>query len=74
MFEAVISIFPNSATAHSNYAFCLLPVDPDRALEELGIADTLLPNRPVTIADEMLAFHLLEEMRRHWFLGTQTRS
>jgi tetratricopeptide (TPR) repeat protein len=59
MFEAVISTFPNSANAHNNYAFCLLPVDPDRALGELKIADKLLPNRLVTTANEMLAFHLL---------------
>ncbi len=59
IFKAVISVSPAAADAHNNYAFCLLPIDPLHAFEEFEIANELLPNRLVTLANMVLALHLL---------------
>jgi len=59
IFETIISVTPNDATAHNNYAFCLMPVDPVTALGELERADKLSGDDLTTLANRVLALHLL---------------
>jgi tetratricopeptide (TPR) repeat protein len=73
MFEAVIKIIPNTADLHNNYGFCLLAIDPHRALEELAVSDELQPDRFLFVANEVLALHLLGRDQEALALGDSDR-
>jgi len=71
--EAVIKAAPDLADAHNNYGFCLLPIDAQRAFEELEVANELQPHMLLTIANEVLALHLLERDDEALALGNSDK-
>jgi tetratricopeptide (TPR) repeat protein len=59
IFKGLLTFMPNNAIIHNNYAFCLLPSDPEGALRELLTAKNLGDDSIVGAANRMLALHLL---------------
>jgi hypothetical protein len=59
IFNGLLTFMPNNPIIHNNYAFCLLPSDPEGALRELWTAKNLGDESIVGVANRMLALHLL---------------
>jgi hypothetical protein len=60
IFEAVLSLSPSDEDARNNYAFCLMPINPLKALSELErLNDSKQPSL-TTLANRVLALHLLD--------------
>jgi len=59
IFEAVLSLSPNDEDARNNYAFCLMPVDPVNAMAELEKLNESAHPTLTTLANRVLALHLL---------------
>jgi tetratricopeptide (TPR) repeat protein len=74
IFGAVTEVAPNSADAHNNYGFCLLPIDAHRAMEEFEVANRLQPDMLLAIANEVLAFHLLGRDQEALALGNSDKA
>ena len=70
IFEAVLSISSDNSEARNNYAFCLLPTDPAKALNELEKADSSQDASLTTLANRVLALHLLGRDDNALALGT----
>lgn len=63
LFEATIALYPGDASAHNNYAFCILPDNPSAALESLDRAiDLGRRNNAVTMGNRLLALLLLDRV------------
>jgi hypothetical protein len=59
IFEALVAVSPQDAEAHNNLGFCLLPDSPLTALSELEQADKLSGGTITTLANRVLALHLM---------------
>jgi tetratricopeptide (TPR) repeat protein len=71
IFEAVIRESPNDGTAHNNYGFCILPQNPEVALDSFTKASQLQNNSHlITLANTVLALHLLGRDVEALALGT----
>jgi hypothetical protein len=59
LFDAARTINPRDAQAHNNYGFCMIPLDPDRALVAFEIAEKLAERSElVPLANRLFVYAL----------------
>jgi hypothetical protein len=60
IFEVRLNESPNDSEAYNNYGFCILPNNPEAALDSLTKASQLLNHgKLITLANTVLALHLI---------------